>query len=85
MYTHSLAYAFMHTYTQGTNQSILISDNLDTPSGLAFDWITNKLYWTEDSYTERIEVANLDGSDRAILVFGDFDKLGDIVVHPLAG
>ena len=38
---------------------------------------------------DRIEVSNMDGSDRAIVVLGDeenpIDKPRDIVVHPLAG
>ena len=75
---------------QGSNQTILISENLYKPSGLAVDWLTRKLYWTEDvSVAARIEVANMDGSDRAIVVLSStenpIDKPRDIVVHPLAG
>lgn len=51
------------------------------PAGLAFDWYTNKLYWT-DAGTNRIEVANADGSMRTLLVWENIDKPRDIVVDP---
>ena len=75
---------------QGSDQTVLISENLYKPAGLAVDWLTRKLYWTEDvSLAARIEVANLDGSDRAIVVLSSrenpIDRPRDIVVHPLAG
>ena len=77
-------------HPQGTNQTVLIGDNLDKPAGLAVDWLTRKIYWTEHATpASRIEVANMDGSDRAIVVLGDsynpIDRPRDIVVHPLAG
>lgn len=53
----------------------------ESPAGLALDWVTNKLYWT-DAGTNRIEVANLDGSMRALLVWEGLDKPRDIVVDP---
>ena len=88
----SVAHTHTHTHThkQGTNQTILIGDNLYTPAGLAVDWLTRKIYWTEHvSSASRIEVANMDGSDRAIVVLSSsenpIDKPRDIVVHPLAG
>lgn len=48
---------------------------------MAFDWYTNKLYWT-DAGTNRIEVANADGSMRTLLVWDNIDKPRDIVVDP---
>lgn len=35
--------------------------------GLAVDWVTSKLYWT-DAGTNRIEVSHLDGTMRTLLV-----------------
>ena len=49
------------------------------------DWLTNKLYWTDDSDRSRIEVAEFDGSNRAIVVHGNLGKPRDIIVHPTAG
>jgi len=63
---------------------VLVNQNLKNPGGLAIDWVTRKLYWT-DATTDRIEVSNLDGGNRSILVFGKLDKPRDIVVHPSAG
>ena len=69
---------------QGSDQQVLIDNNLGSPSGLAIDWVTEKLYWT-DSETDRIEVSNLDGSQRKIVIYGALDKPRDIVVYPALG
>lgn len=51
------------------------------PAGLAFDWITDKIYWT-DGGTNRIEVSKSDGSMRTLLAWDHIDKPRDIVVNP---
>ena len=56
---------------------------LESPAGLAVDWVTSKLYWT-DAGTNRIEVSNLDGSMRGLLVWEGLDKPRDIVVDPMS-
>lgn len=53
-----------------------------TPAGLALDWLTNKIYWT-DADTARIEVANTNGSMRSLLIWEDLSKPRDIVVDPI--
>lgn len=45
------------------------------------DWIHDLLFWT-DSGTRRVEVATLDGSQRAVLAASDLDKPRAIAVHP---
>lgn len=52
--------------------------------GIAVDWIHNKLFWT-DSGTSRIEVSNLDGSMRRVLIWKDLEKPRAIVTHPAQG
>lgn len=52
--------------------------------GLAVDWIGDKLFWA-DSGTSRIEVANLDGSSRKVLLWKNVEKPRAIVVHPEEG
>lgn len=54
---------------------------LVAPHGLAYDWVTDKLYWT-DAETSRIEVSNSDGSIRSLLIWENLDKPGDITVDP---
>lgn len=55
---------------------------LENPTGLAFDWITDKLYWADEG-TKRIEVCNADGSMRAVLFWDQLDKPRDLVVDPI--
>ncbi len=52
--------------------------------GLAIDWIHHKLYWT-DSGTSRVEVANLDGSQRKVLLWQSMEKPRAIALHPMEG
>ena len=48
---------------------------------MAIDWVSDKLYWTDDG-NNRIEVAKLDGTLRKLLVWENLDKPRDIVVSP---
>lgn len=59
----------------------LIRWGLETPGGVAVDWIHDLLFWT-DSGTRRVEVASLDGSQRAVIAANDLDKPRAIAVHP---
>ena len=49
--------------------------------GLAVDWVHDKLFWS-DSGTSRIEVSNLDGSLRKVLIWRNLDKPRALAVHP---
>jgi hypothetical protein len=52
-------------YANGQNAKLLISTNLDSPSGLAIDYfMENRIFWA-DSKTNIIESCKFDGSDRA--------------------
>lgn len=31
----------------GTGQEVVVDTSLESPAGLAIDWVTNKLYWTD--------------------------------------
>lgn len=63
---------------------MVVDTSLESPAGLAIDWVTNKLYWT-DAGTDRIEVANTDGSMRTVLIWENLDRPRDIVVEPMGG
>lgn len=65
----------------GDKKEDVIKWGLESPGGIALDWIHDLIFWT-DSGTRRVEVATLDGTKRAILVANDLDKPRAIVVHP---
>lgn len=50
----------------GSNQSVIISNEVHHPDGLAIDWAARNLYWT-DTGTDRIEVARLNGKNRKVI------------------
>ncbi|XP_071956697.1 low-density lipoprotein receptor-related protein 4-like [Antedon mediterranea] len=68
----------------GTGIMDVVHLGLESPGGIAVDWIGRKLYWS-DSGTSRIEVSNLDGSHRCILVWSGLQKPRAIATHPLVG
>ncbi|GAB1599252.1 low-density lipoprotein receptor-related protein 6-like isoform X2, partial [Argonauta hians] len=53
-------------------------------NGLAVNWVTNHLYWT-DAKTGRIEMSNYDGSGRRILFGSEMDQPRGIIVDPMSG
>ena len=66
----------------------VVSVGLKMPFGLAVDWIAGKLYWTDGRLlwgAKRIEVANLDGSDRKVLFRKYLGHPVAIAVDPLSG
>ena len=51
----------------GTDRVTLISHSLGWPNGLTLDFVERKMYWG-DADTHTIEVANMDGTRRKVLV-----------------
>uniref|UniRef100_A0A671SR19 Low-density lipoprotein receptor-related protein 5-like n=1 Tax=Sinocyclocheilus anshuiensis TaxID=1608454 RepID=A0A671SR19_9TELE len=68
-------------YNLSTIWQTVVVSGLDSPDGLACDWLGRKLYWT-DSETNRIEVANLDGTSRKVLFWQDLDQPRAIALNP---
>ncbi|XP_078621857.1 low-density lipoprotein receptor-related protein 2-like isoform X1 [Branchiostoma floridae x Branchiostoma japonicum] len=68
----------------GSNQREILNIGLETPEGLAVDWIGRKLYLVE-SAANRIEICNLDGTMRATLVAEDIDQPRGIALDPSVG
>ncbi|XP_041973520.1 low-density lipoprotein receptor-related protein 4 isoform X2 [Aricia agestis] len=68
-------------HLENNNMTDVIKWGLESPSGLAVDWIHNLLFWT-DSGTRRVEVASLDGFRRAVIAASDVDRPRAIAVHP---
>ncbi|XP_060800869.1 low-density lipoprotein receptor-related protein 6 [Amyelois transitella] len=54
----------------GTGRVLLVSEKLTWPNGIALDLVNNKLYWG-DARTRKIEVCNMDGTNRKELHSAD--------------
>lgn len=63
---------------------VLVKINLNTPDGIAVDWINRKLYWT-DTGIDMIEAADFNGTNRLVLVKTGLEEPRAIVVHPFVG
>lgn len=72
------------TVRNNVTQIDVITAGLISPDGLACDWLGRKLYWTE-AESNRIEVANFNGSSRKVLFWQDLDLPRAIALDPLHG
>ena len=64
--------------------NFLVKIDLDTPDGIAVDWVNKKLYWT-DTGTDMIEVSDFNGTCRLELITTGLEEPRAIVVHPALG
>ncbi|XP_013407657.1 low-density lipoprotein receptor-related protein 2-like [Lingula anatina] len=53
----------------GTNRSSVITEKLGWPNSLTIDYVTRKMWWA-DAHLDYIEYANLDGSNRQLVISG---------------
>ena len=60
-------------FPNGTSVELISHINVDTPDGIAVDFVGRNLYWT-DAGTSKIEVAWLDGSYRRALITSSIEK-----------
>lgn len=65
-----------------SSQVRVVTTGLISPAGLACDWLTQKLYWTDDE-TNRIEVATINGEHRKVLFWDDIDQPRAITLVPM--
>uniref|UniRef100_A0A8C1BYI4 Nidogen 2 n=1 Tax=Cyprinus carpio carpio TaxID=630221 RepID=A0A8C1BYI4_CYPCA len=68
----------------GSEPEIIINTALTSPEGLAIDAARRRLFWV-DSTSDKIETANLDGSDRRVLFDTDLVNPRAIVVDSRTG
>ncbi|XP_052436989.1 nidogen-2 isoform X16 [Carassius gibelio] len=68
----------------GSEPEIIINTALTSPEGLAIDVVRRKLFWV-DSTSDKIETANLDGSDRRVLFDTDLVNPRAIIVDSTTG
>ena len=62
----------------------VVDESINTPDGLAVDWIHKNLYWT-DTGSNRIEVMSIRTNHRRTLIEDDLDEPRAIVVDPREG
>ncbi|KAG1656297.1 Low-density lipoprotein receptor-related protein 4 [Nymphon striatum] len=74
---------FSKLYNQSNQSHIkdIITIGLGSPGGIAVDWVNDKLYWT-DTKLSRIELSDLEGKNRKVLLWKNIGKPRAIVVHP---
>lgn len=70
--------------TNMTDVRTIVASGLQTPNGLAVDWLANNLYWS-DSVARVIEVARLDGSSRKKIISTDLTDPRSLIVYPKRG
>ncbi|XP_070577200.1 nidogen-1-like [Ptychodera flava] len=66
----------------GSDMETLINKGLNSPEGIAVDWISRNMYWTDSGY-DTIEVANLDGSNRRVIIPDGLVNPRGIAVDPV--
>lgn len=54
-------------YLDGSHRHAVIDNDLGWPNGIVVDYNENKIYWC-DAKRDKIEVANMDGTGRRVLV-----------------
>lgn len=69
--------------SSGTVEDV-ISTGVISPDGLACDWVGLKLYWT-DADNDRIEVSELNGTSRKVLVWEEIDQPRAVTLDPRRG
>jgi DNA-binding beta-propeller fold protein YncE len=67
-----------------TDSKIIVSTGLNTPNGIAVDWLANNLYWT-DTAMKKIEVSRLDGTSRKVILTENLDDPRAIILYPKRG
>lgn len=61
-----------------------VIDNVQTPVGVAVDWIYKNLYWS-DLGTKTISVSNFNGTKQKVLFSRGLKEPASIAVDPLSG
>ena len=64
--------------------TVIIIDNIGVCDGLAVEWRTSKLYWTDTTH-DTISVSDLSGNNQRSLLSLGLDEPRDIAVDPDSG
>ncbi|XP_066928142.1 low-density lipoprotein receptor-related protein 1-like [Clytia hemisphaerica] len=71
-------------FINGTGREEIISQGMNSPEGLAIDWVANNIYWT-DMRLDTIEAAHIDGSNRSVILSLDLDAPRALALDPRDG
>ena len=69
--------------TSGVIENI-ITANLGVVDGLAIEWESDLIYWTDYTY-KRVEVATLHGKHRKVLIQGSLSNPRGLALYPKKG
>ncbi|KAH0618602.1 hypothetical protein JD844_017969 [Phrynosoma platyrhinos] len=76
--------AYIDKASDTAEQMVLVDSQLNSPEGLAMDWVHKNIYWT-DSGNKTISVATADGSKRRTLFSTNLSEPRAIAVDPTRG
>ncbi|XP_013174926.1 PREDICTED: low-density lipoprotein receptor-related protein 6 [Papilio xuthus] len=82
--TAELIQCMTYNETYSGEKERIVSEGLITPTGIAIDWYTDKIYWT-DGETNRIEVISINQKYRKVLFWSEVDLARAIAVVPKDG
>ena len=72
------------SFLNGTNVEVIIEFGLESPDGIAVDWIANNIYWC-DSVLKRIQVSNSDGTSKRVILWKNLGTPIRIALDPQRG
>lgn len=71
------------TNDSNSERIVVVDSQFISPIGIACDWYTNKIYWTDDE-RNRVEVTSIDGNnDRRVLFWTDMSEPRAIALVPM--
>lgn len=71
-------------FINGSDIERVVDLGLETPEGLAIDWIGHNLYWS-DTGTRRIEMVRLEGCSRKVLIWSNIFEPRCLALDPSRG
>ena len=72
------------SFLNGTNVEVIIEFGLESPDGIAVDWIANNIYWS-DSVLKRIQVSKSDGTSKRVILWKNLGTPMRIALDPVMG
>lgn len=76
--------AITRAFINGSQVERIIEFGLHSPEGLAVDWVSHNIYWT-DMGSKRIELARLNGSSRKVLLWRNINDPRSLALDPREG